>query len=158
MEGFCAARNTARKRYQVAEHMLTQTYPLVRDPKLLLGVLQNGLGSMEASLSAWLEYEIEQKRLQSYPESLQGKIHALQERIPKEHVVLITQMKEMLKEHEESPVEITKDEKMIIFDKEYHATKLTPNLLKEQLRGVRAFLFLMETKVAKNDAVIARRS
>ena len=41
MESYEIARDKAKRHVKIADHMLTQTYPLIQDPKLLIAVMDN---------------------------------------------------------------------------------------------------------------------
>ena len=57
MERFQELREDARKRLQVADHLLTITYPLVKDAKLLLTISENLYYCVENAMNALLEHE-----------------------------------------------------------------------------------------------------
>ena len=58
MEKYEELRDMARKKIQIADHMLTMTYPMIKDPKLLLAVMENIFLALTNSIAASLLNEI----------------------------------------------------------------------------------------------------
>ena len=73
---FFAAGEAARHRLSVADHLLTQTYPLVKDPKLLLAVLQNLVEAVDAGVTSALHAEVSGKRLMAMPPDAETRLTA----------------------------------------------------------------------------------
>ena len=63
MEQFQIERELAKQKIKVADHIISVTYPLVKDPKLLLGVLENIHSALMHCISAILEYDRLFKRI-----------------------------------------------------------------------------------------------
>jgi len=63
MEKFQELRELSKKRIRVADHMLTMTYPLVQDSKLLLAVVENIFLALTYIMGSVLHYERTFKRI-----------------------------------------------------------------------------------------------
>jgi len=163
MESFIAARDKARKKAGVADHILTQTYPLVKDPKLLIAVLQNLYDAVGFGIEALLEYEGSLDRLPTIPDTPDARLAMFQQhlsqryKLPAEFLGFVGDLRETLKEHRESPVEFVRKEEFVICDEGYRIRKLSKEQLKQYLLKTKAFLGFMEEKVNRNDAIIAQR-
>ena len=130
----------ATRRIQVADHMLTMTYPLINDPKLLIAVLSNLIKSMDASISAALAREnipfnnTLQGRLAAYKRHLTRKLG-----IPPETLRAYEDMQATLKEHAASPVTFRRNEKFVICNEGYKLRTLTPMTAKKYVALTRTF-------------------
>ncbi len=163
MEAFVAARDAARKKAGVADHILTQTYPLVQDPKLLIAVLQNTFEAVEAGIGALLLYEQSVRRLPTVPDGLEPRLslfrqHVAQRyRIPPAFLRFVGELQEIMREHRQSPVEFVRNNQFVICNESYRIRTLNAEMLKRHVQRAKAFVSFVEEKVNRNDAVIARR-
>lgn len=130
----------AARRIQVADHMLTMTYPLVKDPKLLIAVLNNLVKSMDTNMAAALRREnipfndTEQGRLAAYKRFLSRKLDT-----PPETLRAFEEMQATLKEHSESPVAFRRQEKFVICNEGYKLRTLTPETTKKYITLAKKF-------------------
>ncbi len=163
MDSFVAARDGARKKLSVADHILTQTYPLVKDPKLLVAVLQNLYEAVEAGISAMLQYEADRNRLTLVAEDFDAQLALFRQHVvpsynvPLEFMRFVGELRETIKEHRASPVEFVRKGTFVICDEGYRIRTLSADQLKRHMQRAKAFVSFMEEKVNRNDAVIARR-
>ncbi len=163
MDAFVAARDEARKRLTAADHILTQTYPLLRDPKLLLAVLQHLHEALESGMLALLGHEAGAKRIPTVPEDRAARLSLFRQHVvprygvPNDFLRLMGEVRETLEEHRKSPVEFVRKGEFVICDEGYRVRTLTVEQLKRHLVRAKAFLGFMEEKVNRNDAIIARR-
>lgn len=128
----------ANRLLKTADHMLTTTYPLVNDPKLLLAILQNTMKSMDLNIAGLLAEARSKKLIPVFNDAPESrltafKLHFAKKLAVKDDLVALSEMKELLKEHKLSPVEFTKKEKLVICDENYKIHTLTPNKLKSFL-------------------------
>lgn len=144
--------STARKRLGVADHILTQTYPLLQDPKLLLAVLQNIYGAVSAGIDALLEHEADRVP-QPLPQTFEARLALFHQHlaphyaIPRGFLRFVGELRETIKEHEESPVEFARKESFVICDEGYRVKTLTVEQLTKYLERAKAFIAFMEEKV-----------
>ncbi|RME31930.1 hypothetical protein D6789_01135 [Candidatus Woesearchaeota archaeon] len=141
MESVDAARERARRKIGVADHILTQTYPLVRDPKLLLAVLQNIFDSVDANVEAALRSLLEKKKVLHIPELFESRLQVLAQQCPLEKSLLrfARELQETMHEHKQSPVEFARKEMFVICDSSYGVRTLRPEQLKRYVQHARAF-------------------
>lgn len=130
----------AARRIQVADHMLTMTYPLVKDPKLLIAVLNNLVKSMDTNMTAALRREniafndTEQGRLAAYKRFLARKLQT-----PPETLRAFEEMQATLNEHAASPVAFRRQEKFVICNEGYKLRTLTPETTKKYIMLAKKF-------------------
>ena len=63
MEQFQESRDNAKKKIQIADHMLGVTYPLVKDTKLLVVIMENIFLAYTNAMAAILYHERLFKRI-----------------------------------------------------------------------------------------------
>ena len=160
-----SAEGVARRKLSLADHILTQTYPLVRDPKLLLAVLQNLIDALDAAVSHALTLEVAEKRLLAMPETAETRLSAFRQAAgrystPTDFFSFTEALRETLREHQQSPVEFVRKEQLVICDEKYKVRTLSEEQLKGQLHQARTFIAAIEEstqKVTPHDAVLTRR-
>lgn len=144
MEQHKILRNEANRLLKTADHMLTTTYPLVNDPKLLLAILQNTMKSMDVNMAAILLEAREKKQISMFNDTPEGRLTAFKRYFGNKidvnkDLIILSEMKELLKEHKISPIEFTKKEKLVICDKNYKIHTLTPDKIKLFLKTGKHF-------------------
>lgn len=130
----------AARRIRIADHMLTMTYPLVKDPKLLIAVLSNLVKSMESSMNEILTRDniphsnTSQGRLAAYKQYIARKYN-----IPAETLRAYEEMCATLTEHKESPVTFRRNEKFVICNEGYKLRTLSPATAKKYVALAKTF-------------------
>lgn len=130
----------------VAEHLLTQTYPSLQDPKILVSVLQNVLEALEDGVTRALDEARRNHEVPPYSDTLNGKLTAFKLHLAKKKgftpidFMLISEIQEILSQHKISPVEFRKKNILVIADEEYHLRTLSEDKTKTYLRRAKALL------------------
>lgn len=164
MESIAAARERARRKVGVADHILTQTYPLVKDSKLLLAVLQNVYEAVDAGILAILMHEHEKRRVPTMGETFEGRLALFQRHImpkqpmPKEFLRFVGEVRETIHDHKQSPMEFTRKNQFVICSDSYRLRTLSESRLKQYVQQTRIFVRTVDEWVTRDDAVIAGRS
>ena len=154
------ALDAARKRLAAADHILTQSYPLLQDPKLLLAVLSNLHSAIDAMIEALLEHEAREKRIPLVPTTPDARRSLFRQvlRLPSDLQRLVSDVHEALRQHEASPVEFARKEAFVICDDQYSITALKPEALRRHVTRAKALLKLVEEQVNPHDRIAARRA
>ncbi|MBR9677569.1 hypothetical protein GOV04_05500 [Candidatus Woesearchaeota archaeon] len=146
MEEVITQKNQAQRYLYLADHMLTQTYPLVRDNKLLLPVLKNIFLGMQSAMDSVLTYERLYKRIPAYPDNFESKIRLFREKIVTrknldvEMVKLMRELHEIIQMHKKSPVEFQRKDAFVICSSDYRMKTFTANDLKKYLLKAKLFI------------------
>lgn len=146
---FIAVRAKAIQQYEGARHLLNVTYPMVKDPKLLLGVINNINSSLEYSIEAILTYERQLRLVPVYHDDFQSKFNIFRyksvrrNKIPSELVNLVIDIKEILALHKKSPMEFKRGNRFVICTKDYRLKTISLHDLKKYLEQNKEFLNLM---------------
>jgi len=157
MEKFEEAAIKARKRIDIAHHMMTITYPAVQDSKLLLGILENIFLAQANAMSALLYHERLFKRIPPFQDTFESKLNMLQFKCAKqydinpEEIKMLQEVKEIIANHKKSPFEFAKKDKFVICSNEYKLDTISPIKVKEYLQKTKALTEKMLSYVNKND-------
>ncbi|MFH1591389.1 MAG: hypothetical protein ABIC95_05685 [archaeon] len=163
MEEYEAARLAAGKHLKIADHMLTQTYKLVRDPKILLAVAENLYKSVSASIDAILSWERLYKRIPPYPSNPESKIQLFAARsirrygFPDSYAKLAQRLHEVIERHRKAPVEFSRKKTFVICDDDYDIKALTEDELKVMLVTAFDLATAMQHMVTRNERVLRKR-
>ncbi|MBR9683331.1 hypothetical protein GOV03_02215 [Candidatus Woesearchaeota archaeon] len=158
MEKFQLLREEALKNYRIADHMLTVTYPLLQDTKLLVGVTENLFLALTQAMTSILTHERIFKLVPSFNDTFADKIQTLHRKrsryqIDQEFFKLMLELKETLQLHKQSPIEFRKKDRFIICTKNYKVKAITANQLKDYLKTTREFLNLMNKITSRNKII-----
>jgi hypothetical protein len=133
-------KNKAKLQYDTAFHLLNVTYPLINDPKLLLGVVNNIFLSIEASIEIILEYEKQLLLISPYSKEFQNKFNIFRSKSAKRHeinkqdIINIEEIHTILTLHKKSPVEFRRKDRFIICNKDYKMYEITTKEIKNYLK------------------------
>jgi len=159
MEEFQRLRQEADQALQVADHMLTVTYPLVQDTKLLLSVTINLYKGMTKGVSAILSYERLFKRIPPYPESFYPQLQFFKARCTRrynlnpEYLQLMEKLHEIVEMHKHSPIEFRRQDKFVICSDNYRLSTITLQQLKEYLAKAKLFIAEVHRMVGKYERI-----
>ncbi len=155
MEKFLENIVAAEKKIQVADHMIYVTFPLIKDKRLLLKILQEIKNAVMNCISSILQYEYLYKRITLYKNPKSNfKIFiekcAPRYQITKEEINLILELFDFIEKHKESPFEFIKDDKVIILSNSLDPKTLTIEKTKEFLMFVKSILRKTRETFEKN--------
>ena len=146
MEKFQLLRQESLKNYQVADHILTVTFPLIKDTKLLLGVTDNMFSALTNAMSSVLHHERIFKLVPLFEDTFDSKFNVFRYKcvprykINQEYIDLIQELGEIITLHKRSPIEFKRKDRFIICSKNYQMRGITTNQLKTYLQKTKEFL------------------
>ena len=152
----------AIRQVMIAEHMLTQTYPLVNDEKLLLGIADKIHKSIGLSLKAVLDFEKKYKRIPAFQENFAYMFNMFKKKCQERYQVnddLINSFESLhgiIEEHIKTPVEFARKGKFVICVDEYEMRTISPDDLKEQINYVQKFISKIKEGMDKYERFICR--
>jgi len=159
MDRIKEARDKALRNLKIADHLLTQTYPSVNDPKVLLSVLENVFLSLTNAMAAILHYERAYKRIPNFEANFESKFNTLKLKvahrynIDKDYLNLISAVKNTLVAHKKSPVEFSRREMFVICSDTYDMKTISPNEMKNYISKTKEFVKEMQNIVDKNEGI-----
>lgn len=159
MEKFQEARHKARKRLKIADHMITMTYPLVKDSKLLLAVLENLFLALANSMASVLYYERLFKRIPPFHDTFESKFNMFRAKvvprykIDTKYVSMINEIKDIIVLHKKSPVEFTRKDKFVIASEGYKLKTISVSQIRQFIENSKKFINEMEVIVSKDERI-----
>jgi hypothetical protein len=130
-------KQQADQKIKVADHLLSTTYSLVKEPKLLVSVMENMHSALELAITAHLEHDKRMKGL--YQETFESKFEIFRRKIAtrlginKDILDFIIDIKGTMEEHKRSSVEFVKKERLVISDNDYNLRTLDAEDVKKKL-------------------------
>jgi hypothetical protein len=161
MEQFQEAMEKASQKLKIADHMIFMTYPLVKDNRLLLSVIQNLFLSLSSAMSAILYYERMFKKIPSFNDNFDAKFTAFRAncverlKIDDKYVKMISDIKDIIIEHKKSPVEFTRQNKFVICSSSYRMRTITIDEIKKYISETRLFIQEANNIVSRNGRIFA---
>lgn len=145
----------AKKEIEVADHLLYMTYPMVKETKFLLAIIDHIIKSGRAALQALLEYERFYKRIEAYPKNFAMEISIYRQKLESkyefDHVFyrLLNKLLEVQKFDQNSTVRFKRGDKYILTSSTYEMTTLDENSVKRYSSVTRKFVAQIEKIIKK---------
>ncbi|MBI2136731.1 hypothetical protein HYU06_06695 [Candidatus Woesearchaeota archaeon] len=149
MEDYLVKRDIALKNLKTADHLLNVTYPIVKDPKLFLSVLDHLFLALLGSVTAILHYELHYRRVAYFKDNFQEKYdlfvrHCIKPyNINKDYLDFILSIKSLVIAHQKSSMEFVRKENIVICDDKYSCKTIDVNLLRSYIDKSRMFVYLI---------------
>jgi predicted Zn-dependent protease len=127
----------AKKQLQMADHLTYMTFPLVKENRLLLKILDELSGSVTNMINAILQYEYTYKRIQLYNDARENfrtfKAISQKYNINQEQMNKIIDLLSLNEKHKKSPFEFVKNNKIVIMSDSLKTDTITIDKIKEFL-------------------------
>ena len=141
--------------------MLTQTYPLIKDPKMLLSILENVFLALTNAFSSVIYYERMYKRVPLFQDNFESKFDIFKTRvvkkynIDKRYVELIRDVKEIIIQHRKSPIEFQRKDSLVICNESYHMKTVSVNTIKEFIEKSKDFILIVDNILKKERKIMS---
>ena len=157
MEKFLESLEEAEKAIRNLDHMVYITFPLIKDKRLLLKVIQEIKKSVTDCITAILQYEYLFKRVNLSRDPKENfKIFtekcAPRYSIDRDEISLISQLFDFVEKHKASPFEFIKGEKVVILSESMSQTTLSLDKTKQFLNLAKDILKKTREGMRKNVA------
>ena len=145
-----SSRTKAVQMYDAAFHLLKVTFPMVKDPKLLIGVVSNISTSMEHSMDTILAFERQLKLVPIYGNTFQNKFNLFRSKsvrrnnVPMPVILAMMEMREMLEAHKKSPIEFQRGNRFVICNQDYQMNFVSLGKIQEYLELNKQMLSVVE--------------
>jgi len=162
MEEFQVLRDKALQKIKIADHMLFMTYPVVKDPKLLLAIIENIFTSLDYGVGALLHYERLFKKIPPFNDTYPSRMEMFRSKVlPRyglnpNYLSLIQDVKGVLSEHKNSPVSFIRKDKFVICSPTYSIKTVDINLVKKYIFETKVFLSTVNKIVSENERIFVR--
>ncbi|MBN2454788.1 hypothetical protein JXB11_04555 [Candidatus Woesearchaeota archaeon] len=161
MEKFLEALAEAKKRLLTADHMVSFTYPVVRDSRLLISIVENIFLALASTLSSLLYYERAAKRIPPFHDNFESKFYMFKEEVSKaynlqQYSTFLEEIRSLMLAHRESPVEFSRSENFVMCSENYSALKtISIEKVQQYVRATKRF-FSEAEDIIKNGKVPVR--
>jgi hypothetical protein len=146
------ALSDAKRKLLVAEKILTETYPVVKEPKLILAVAEDIYSALISAIIVLLK-----SGNVRFKEDFDSMFDALKDisdsfGFTKEDLDLVKELHNMIVEHRESPVEFSRNDCFVICDANYKCDAIS-------CENMQKYLFRAKLLIKKADsAVVGKES
>ena len=140
----------ANRQVQIADHLLTVTFPMVNDPKLLLSVVEHSRRALEDAADAVVDYHVSRGEYELPEHGKRDAVVAFADlakiRRPDiderdEAVRLVHEFRQTLQEHKEAHNAFKREDKLVIATDGFSRIKeLSPQELKRSLSVIKRFV------------------
>lgn len=152
----------ANRYLNTADHLCYITYPLVNDTKLLIIIAENIFNALNKGISALLYYERLYKRINLYPEDFNSKFDvfkfncAQRYNFPRENIALIQDVKELVINRREAPMEFARKDKFIIASDNFKLHAISLDTVKKYISQTKLFMDRLNEVFAIHDRRFGR--
>ena len=140
-EKFILSLEKARQELETADHLAYMTYPLIKENRLLLKILEKLYLSVLNAINAILQYEYMYKRITLYKDAKINldtfKRVALRYHLNEEQLKKLMEIISLGEKHKKSPFEFAKNDKIVIMSD----NMATETITIEKIKG-----FIIESK------------
>jgi len=163
MEKFQELRELSNKKILLADHILTQTYPLLKDPKLLLSAVENIFLAYTNSIGSLLYYDRLFKRIPSFNDTFDSKIRVFRNHcvekydIKQEDINIIKEIKDIIVQHRKSPIEFSKEDRFVICSDDYKMKTIEVSDLKKMIKNAKDFIRKVNKITIKNEEIFIKQ-
>ncbi len=155
MEKYVENLNKAAAMLQTADHLLYMTYPLIKEKRLLLKILNETYLAALSTVNSILQYEYVYKRINLYKSS-QENMSVFKNKcaprfgITKEQVKGLQTIFELAEKHKTSPFEFVRNNKIVIMSSALHTDTITVEKMKD-------FIILSKEVLKKAETMIKNK-
>ncbi len=151
MENVLRLVDKANKALQTADHLTYVTYPLLKETKLVITIIENLYNALEAGMNAFLTYEKLYKRIYNLPDSFESRIDLFKKvaqryNINRDIILLIKDLKKITDYRRKSPIEFVRRDKLVICSDSYKTKMINHETVKNYLNKAKPF-FIRLNKV-----------
>jgi hypothetical protein len=150
MTRFSVLLSDANRQLQIADHLLTVTYPMVKHPKLLLSVIEHCRRAIEDAAQAVVEFYVEKGSYEIPVHARTDMLAAFSDLVKIRHpgiaaeqdaLKLCHDFRQTLQQHKDSHTTFKRDEKLVIASEGFEYLKeITPEELKRSLHTLKQFV------------------
>ena len=162
MERFLELYQLSKKKLHIADHMLTQTYPHINDPRLLLIVAENIFLAATNSMGSLLHYERLFKSIPPFKDTFSSKFSTFKDYYIKKYnfddLAFVKDLRDTLIQHRKSPVEFARKGSFIICTRDYGTKIISPDMMKTYLNKAKLFIQRVSNILSQNENIFTKKN
>jgi len=146
----------ANKNIHNAQYLIDNTYNLVQDPRVLISILTKVYEAFDLSIAALVYRDRDVKLLPHFHDSSQSRKNIFLRKcikrydFNKEIMSTVTEIKEIIDEHKNSPMEFTRNKEFIICNDKFKFKKINVNDAKYFIGEAKQFIYKIEKIIQLN--------
>ena len=147
MEPFYKMLKESNTSFSTADHLTYVTYPLIKETKLSITIVENLYLSVNKAMDAIIYYDRLYKRINPVAENFSSRFDVFKTKcarrynIDEKYIKLIKELRNIVVSHKDSPMEFVRRDKFVICSESYTNIKtIDINKLKEYIILTRSFL------------------
>lgn len=162
MERFQEELSAGKQQLMTADHLVSITYPLVKDNKLLLTALENLFTAAKSLMASLLHYEEAFKRIPRFRDDVDSMVYLFKTKcVPRyglssDYSAVIGELKSLHDEHESSAIEFSRKDCIVICSDNYRFRKITLLQIKAYVAIAKRMLSSVEEVVKRYEGVFGR--
>lgn len=162
MERFQQELSEGRRKLMTADHLVSITFPLVKDNKLLLTTAENLFSAAKSLMASLLHYDEAFKRIPHFREEYDSMLYWFRARcmpyygLSRDYGVAADDLRILLDEHKASSVEFSRKDGLVICSDSYRIRKITVTQLKSYVEILKRMLLDVEGVVSRYEGIFGR--
>ncbi len=162
MERFQQELSEGKRKLMTADHLVSITYPLVKDNRLLLTAADNLFGAAKSLMVSLLHYDEAFKRIPHFRDEYDSMLYWFRARcmpyygLSKEYTAATDDLRALLDEHKASSVEFSRKDGLVICSDSYRIRKITVAGLKSYVGVLKRMLADVEGVVSRYEGIFGR--
>lgn len=159
MDLFKEAMESAKRNIHIADHMLSVTYPLVKDTKLLLAIVENIFLAYTNAMSSLLHYKRALKLIPPFQDNFDSKFNIFRQRcvdkykIDRNYIIEMQNLKDIIIGHKKSPLEFVRKDRFVICSDNYKLKTINLEEIKRYLNKAKLFIEEVNNIISKNEGL-----
>ncbi len=152
MEEYKLSLEKSVKHMKIADHMIYTTYPLLKDKRLLLKILEELYNSALNLINAVLQYDYLYKRINLYQDS-RANFQTFRDKcasrfgISREQVNSVLEIFSLIEKHRQSPIEFMKRDQLVIMSDGIKIDTLSIEKMKIHILNVKDMIRKVSVKL-----------
>ena len=162
MERFHEELEAGRRNVYTADHLVSITYPLVKDSRLLLTAMENLFSGAKNLMSAMLHYEEAFKRIPHFQEDYSSMVRLFMSscvpryNLSRDYGVSMDELKVLAENHRTSTVEFSRGDGLVMFSDAYNVRKITQAQLKSYVGVMKRLVLDVDGVVSRYEGIFGR--
>lgn len=156
MEVVSALMDRANRSLKTADHLTYVTYPLLKDTKLVIAILENINNALILSVEAMVEYDRMFKRITAIPQDFRSRFELFKKscapryNIDREHIAMISDIDMIMENRKRSPMEFVKRDKLVVLGNDFRTKTVDYEKMKVYVNKAKAYMLKINRVLTQN--------
>ena len=152
-------RINAAKSLSIADQMLMQTFNLIKDPKILIAVLEHVYNSIISEISALINFEKERGNLDNVDESSEGLLYDFKTKLSQKYDLMafesfIDDIVRFRHGRKEAPTEFSRKTMYVVCSNDYECESISKEMMKEFIKKAKLFIERTDNIIAEHERIL----